>query len=172
MFDETDILLILALALGKSREDAGRIAGIEEDVVAWRLDSKAEEYERVVARVAVPLNERKIEIETLTREQYAEKRGKLRGKALAVKELALDAAILNTGDLDALTLGNKVADAIEDRDFGKPKEVKEVRARHELVVWNPQPLRKLAREERDMLDSDDLLALLPADAIEAEVVET
>ena len=172
MFDETDILLIIALALGKSQEDAAVFAGISDEACRVLLDTRSAAYAVILSTITEELRLRVSAAEDLTREQYVGKRGKLRGKASVVKELALNAAIQHPSDIDALTLGNKVADAIEDRDFGKPKEIKEVRERRDIVVWNPQPLSRLTREERDILDAEDLLLLLPADAIEAEVVET
>lgn len=175
-FDETDILLIVALALGRTQGDAGKFAatldhpqGISERSVRERIKKDPDAYERLTSLISSEVTYKtQVEIEELTKEKYVEKRGKLRGKALVVKEMALNAAILRSSDIDALTLGNRVADAIEDRDFGKAKEIKEVNTRADVVVWHAEKVSKLTRDELEMRESADLLKMLPSGVIDAE----
>jgi hypothetical protein len=180
LFDELDVLLLAGLALGMTQEKAGKWAatpqfrdGVSDRTVRNRLEATAPTSERLLMKLSEAFRRKEEAFEELTRDAYKKKLETLRDKAYKVKERALDNALDSVNDTEALALGVKVADGVEDRDLGKASQVH----KHEgsviqnHVFWNPQPVRALAEQEVDMLNSSRLLAALPADAIEAEVVQ-
>lgn len=179
LFDEADVLIIAGLCLGMTQEVAGNWVatpafptGFTERTVRNRLAAHPEVIDRLMGRIASAFKKKEAEFEDLTRQQYREKIEKLRSKAVKVKELALDHAINNETDTEALNLGIKVAESVEDRDFGKAKQVVESAGdvNHHHFVWTQQTREQLLAQERDILASGDLLKALPGDVLEAEVV--
>lgn len=176
--DEIDFQIIVGLCLRKTQAEVGawvstpeKPAGISERTVRNRIEQKQVAYDRLRAHFGASLNQQRIEFEAITKQEYREKLETLRAKSVAVKELALDSA-LSGGSLE---LGVKVADSIEDREFGKASQVHkhegDVNVSHQ-VVWKPQDVRMLIRQERDIADSDDLLKFLPGEVLEGELVAT
>lgn len=177
--DETDCQLISALALGMSQEEAGEWVrtplhpnGISDRSIRNRMQDLPEIYERCIVKISEAFRRNKQEFEQITRQQFREKLEKLRDKSVRVKETALDQALSNPTSAEFLGLGVKVADSIEDRDFGKAKQVLsgEFHSTHEHFVWTSQTKAELLAQERDILESQKLLSSAPPDAIEAEVV--
>lgn len=178
VFDEADVLIIAGRCLGMSYEATGDWvctpsfpAGVSEKTVRNRIANNREAYDRLLSRIGVAFKKKEEEIEEISREKYREKLQKLRGKAVRVKELALDHAINNAFDVKALTLGAQVAESVEDRDLGKASQVHKVEGGvHHVHTFNPQPIRQLLGQEVDMVNSNRLLNSLPKDVIDAKVV--
>jgi hypothetical protein len=179
VFDEADVLIIVGRALGKTHEGVGKwvstptfATGVSEKTVRNRINDMGDAFDRLIGRISLEFSKRDTEFEQITKERYREKLAELRGKAVRVKEKALDHAIINDTDTDALSLGVKVADSLEDRDLGKATQVHKVNSDHRhILMFNPQPVRKLIAQEVDMDDSRKLLESLGDDVLEAEVIE-
>lgn len=174
--DEADFQLIVALAIGMNQVDAGKWvctaefpAGMSDRSVRNRLAAKKAAYDSLKVKIGSALHAQRAEFEALTKEKYLEQFSRLRAKGLAVKEKALDAALVSD---EMLALGVKVAESVEDRDLGKAKQVMENvgDVNHHHFVWTPQTAKQLLAQEHDMIDSDDLLKALPGDVLEAEVL--
>jgi hypothetical protein len=174
--DEADFQLIVALAIGMNQIDAGKWVctpdfpdGMSDRSVRNRESKKKASYDWLKVKIGSALQAKRAEFEELTKEKYREQFARLRAKGLAVKEKALDAALVSD---EMLPLGVKVAESVEDRDFGKAKQVMESvgDVNHHLYVWTPQTPQQLLAQEHDMLDSDELLKALPGDVLEAELV--
>ena len=175
--DEADFQILVALAAGKSQSEAGGWvstpefpAGLTDRTVRNRIAAKQAAYDRLRTKVAELLTREKREYEELTKQKYLEKLGNLRSKGLELKDKILTDATEGRGDL---ALGLKVAESVEERDFGKATQVQRVEGEvnHNLLVWKPQPVRALLQQELDIRDSDDLLKALPDGVLEAEVVQ-
>ncbi len=179
VFDELDVQLIAGLCLGMTQEAVGNWActpvfpsGVSERTVRTRLADNREAYDRCIFRIGVAFKRKEEEFEELTKAQYREKLSRLRSKGLRVKELGLDAAISNPLSPELLGLGIRVAESIEDRDFGKAKQVVEAsgEVRHDHFIWTSETMAQLMAQEFDMRDSDKLLEAVPKDVLEAEIV--
>lgn len=182
VLDEVDFQIIFALAMGQNQEEAGRFVctplipgGITDRTVRNRINAHRAEYDRLIPRFALAINQKQLAFEEITKEQYREKLQKLRAKGLKVKELALDSGIEHASDVEKLSLAVKVAEGLEERDLGKATQVHKMEGQVEhthRLTWNPQPIRALAQQEADMLNSQKLLSALSdtSDAVEAEVV--
>jgi len=174
--DEADFQIIAALALGMDQVSAGKWVctsefpqGISDRSVRNREARNKPAYDRLKVKIGSALHAQRAEFEDMTKEKYREQFARLRSKGLAVKEKALDAALVSD---EHLALGVKVAESVENRDFGMAKQVVENSGdvNHHLNVWTPQTRDQLMSQERDMLASDDLLRALPGEVLEGEVV--
>lgn len=179
IFDELDVQIIAGLCLGMTQEAVGNWvctptfpAGVSERTVRNRIADNREEYDRCLVRVGTAFKRKQEEFEDLTKAQYREKLAKLRSKGLRVKELGLDAAISNPTDPNLLGIGVRVAESIEDRDFGKATQVVDNTGdvRHHHLIWTSETREQLMRQEYDMRESQRLLEAVPKDVVEAEVV--
>lgn len=179
--DETDIQIIAALSLGMTHEQAGAFVatvqfphGVTGRTVRNRMAEKSELYDRNVLKIASRFTAAKEEFRQITRAELKSALEGMRHKAAVVKDKVLDHALANPSDTAALSLGEKAAESIIDRDLGRPKQVHEVSGEieHNLRVWgHPQPAALLERQDRDMEESAKLLTALPGDVFEAEVVQ-
>lgn len=178
--DEVDFQVIYARSIGMTWDEAGRFVqtvghpnGITEKTCRNRYKDNQLAFDRLISKFSGPIRAQMEEFKAITKDEYREKLAAMRAKGAKTKELALDYAISNPTDATALTLGVKVADSLEDREFGKASQVHKVSGEHTVnhLVFNPQPVRQLAAQEVDMLNSKRLLDALPADVLEAEVVE-
>lgn len=174
--DEADFQIIVALAIGMDQVSAGKWVctadfpdGMSDRSVRNREARNKPAYDRLKVKIGSALHAQRSEFEELTKEKYREQFARLRAKGLAVKEKALDAALISD---EHLALGVKVAESVEDRDFGKAKQVMENvgDVNHHHFVWTPQTREQLMAQERDMIGSDDLLRALPGEVLEGEVV--
>ena len=178
--DEIDLQIIVALCLGMNQESAGNWictpdcpSGVSERTVRNRIARNRAAYDRLRQRLGEAFHRKEVEIEALSKDKYREKLADLRSKGFRVKEIALDQAIANPYHTDFLTLGVKVADSVEDRDFGKAKQIHEhegdVNVNHR--IWGkPQPAEVLAAQDADIASSQRLLAAVSADVLEGELV--
>ena len=181
IFDELDCQIIAGLGLGMTQEAVGNWvctpefpAGVSERTVRNRIAANRDAYDRCLFRVGTAFKKKQEEFEDLTKQQYREKLAKLRSKGLRVKEQALDTALQNPLSPELLGLGVKVAESIENRDFGNAKQVVETYAegRVDHFVWTSDTRQQLIAQERDMFAAEMLLKALPGDVLEAELVET
>lgn len=180
IFDEADVLVIAGLALGMTQEAIGNWvctpmfpAGFSERTVRNRLSENREAYDRLVLRLASAFRRKEEEFEDLTKEKYKEKLAKLRGQRFRVQELALTQGIENPVDSNVLGLAVRVAQNLDDRDFGKAKQVIEGTGGFEHnhnVIWTSQTREDLVQQELDIRESRRLLNALPDGVIEAEIV--
>lgn len=179
IFDEADVLIVMGMCLGMSQEAIGNWictpafpAGVSERTVRNRIAGNREAYDRLLFRGGTAFKRKEEEIEEISREKYREKLAQLRSKAVRVKEIALDTAIDQQFNPDFLKIGVQVAESIEDREFGKAKQVVESTGdvRHDVIVWTRETPAQLMAQERDMVSSGELLKALPGDVLEAEVV--
>lgn len=179
LLDETDVLIIAGICLGMTQETAGEFAvsvqhpqGVSQRTVRNRRDDKPDIYDRLISRISVAFARQREEFEDLTKAQFREKLDRLRHKSVRVKEIVLDQAIQNPTAAEFLALGLKAADGVEDRDFGKAKQVVDHSGdvNHNVFVWTSETREQLLAQERDMLASDGLLKMLPGEVLEAELV--
>lgn len=175
--DEVDLLVIVGISTGMTQEQAGAWVctpslptGITPRAIRARMQAKKAHYERLITQITGRIRQTQQQFEDITKEQYKAKLEKLRSKGIQAKEKALDAGIDGTGDL---ALAVKVADSIEDRDFGKVSQVHKhegaVDVNHKMV-WQPE--RVLIQQEHDIQDSARLLSGLPSEVLEAEVLDS
>lgn len=178
--DELDVLIVAGLCLGMTQEAVGNWActptfpaGVSERTVRNRVAEHRETFDRLLFRVGLSFQRKQEEFEELTKAQYREKLAKLRSKGLRVKELGLDAAISNPTSVEHLNLGAKIAESLEDRDLGKATQVIDTsgEVRHDHYIWTSESPAELMEQERDMIESRKLLSAVPADVIEAELVQ-
>ena len=179
VFDEADVLIIAGAALGMSQEAIGNWictpafpAGVSERTVRNRISENRESYDRLVTRIGAAFTRKKEEFEELTKADYRQKLEKLRAKGLRVKELALDQGIEMPYQPEFLKLAVNVAESLEDRDFGKAKQVVDHsgEVNHTVFVWTSETREQLLAQEHDMLEAGTMLKALPGDVLEAEVV--
>lgn len=179
IFDEMDVQIIAGLCLGMTQEAIGNWictpifkAGVSERTVRTRIADNREAIDRCAFRIGVAFKRKEEEFEEITKAQYREKLAKLRSKGLRVKELGLDAAISNPTSVEHLSLGVKVAEALEDRDLGKATQVvaSTGEVRHDHYIWTSETPAQLMGQEYDMRESQKLLEAVPKDVLEAEVV--
>ena len=179
IFDELDLQILAGLCLGMTQEATGDWcctpsfpAGVSERTVRNRIADNREAYDRCLVKIGAAFKRKQEEFEDITKAQYREKLARMRSKALRVKDIALDGAITNPTDVNFVALGVKVAESIEDRDFGKAKQVVEAsgEVRHEHYIWTTETREQLLAQEYDMIESQKLLGAVPKDVLEAEVV--
>lgn len=179
VLDESEVLVIAALALGMGQEDAGRFAisaaypaGISGRSVRKWMEAKPDLFERLIRNIKGVVAREHREFADMTRQQFREKLQKLRSKSAAVTEKVLDAALDNATDVQFLSLGLKAAQNIEDRDLGKAKQMVgydgNVTVDHFVTTRHTQ--QDLLEQENDIEASQNLLSGLPAEVFEAEVV--
>lgn len=173
--DEADYQICVARSLGLTWLEVAKFietpafpTGMSDKGCRNRYENAKPVFDRLIAKFAGRIRREQEAFEELTKQQYRDKLAKLRDKAYRVKERALDAGLESD---EFLPLAAKVADTIEDRDFGKAKQVVENTGdvTHNLV-WTSQTAQQLWAQERDILASDDLLNLLPGEVLEAEIV--
>lgn len=178
-FDELDVQIIAGLSLGMTQQATAKWVctpdyptGVTDRTVRNRLADKQIAFERLILHIARAFSRKEEEFEALTKEKYRERLERLRSKSVRVKELALDNALQSPNAVDSLALGVKVAESIEDRDFGKAKQVVEHDGdvNHNYILWTGVTPRQLEAHQVDMDDSEDLLKALPGDVMDAEVV--
>lgn len=170
--DEVDFQIIIQLCLGKSQDAAGDWvctpefpAGISGRTVRKRIDIKRAAYDRLRERIGPALQKKQEEFEEVTKQHYLEKLGRLRSKGYLVKEKALDNAINGQGDM---ALGVKVADGIEDRDFGRVSQVHKLEGGFNVNhTVTHLPARTVIELARALEDSRQLLPA-PQSVIDAE----
>lgn len=179
VLDESEVLVIAALALNMGQEEAGRFAisaaypsGISGRSVRKWIEAKPDLFERLILRIKGVVAREHQEFAELTREQYRERLQKLRHKSVRVKELGLDAAINNPTDIAALSLGVKIADGVENRDLGMAKQHVEVggNVNHDHFLFTAQTKAELLAQEAEIESSRLLLSGLPTEVYEAEVL--
>lgn len=179
LFDELDIQIIAGLAMGMTQEAVGNwcctpihTGGVSERTVRNRMAEQREAYDRLLFRIGAAFKREKETIQDISRQEYREKLAKLRGKAYRVKDLALESGITNPTDPNLLGIAVKVAQSVEDREFGQAKQIVEtlIDGRVEHFVWTTETRQQLLAQERDMLESAALKNSLPGEILEAEVV--
>lgn len=179
IFDEADVLIIAGRALGMTQEAIGKWlctpthpTGVSERTVRNRIAEQQEPYDRLTNHLALTFRRHEEEFKEITKAEYTKMREKLRSKGIRAKELALDQGIQNPGVTDALALAVKVADGLEERDFGKARQVIDHSGEieHRVVVWTSDTPKQLMAHEVDMDDSAQLLNALSGDVLEAELV--
>lgn len=143
--------------------------GVTEKTARNRYQANKPTFDRLILKLSGKVRQQQQQFEDLTKQQYRERIEKLRAKAISVKERALDEALVND---EHLALGVKVAESIENRDFGMARQVVDNsgEVNHNHFVWTAQSRDQLVAQERDMLDSGDLLRALPGDVLEADIV--
>lgn len=183
IFTEDDMYIIVGIATGMTHEQAGEFLatvrypnGVSGRCVRNWQAAKREIYDRAILRIASRWKQLAEEFRQITRDELRGELEKLRHKAVRVKDKVLDHALTNASDTAALTLGDRAADSLIDRDLGRAAQTHRLEGKatveHNLRIWGmPQPAGRLAAQDRDMEDSDDLLASVPAEVLEAEVVQ-
>lgn len=176
---EEDLYVIVGLALGMTHEQTGQFVctlkfptGITGRCVRnWLGGEKSELYARAIRKISTRWADAKEEFRKLTQAELRGEIERLRHKAIRVKETALDHALQNPNDTTAVSVGDKAADRLIDRDLGRATNVHKIEGEltHKHQIWGAaQPRALLESQERDIADSDDLLTSL--DIVEAEVL--
>jgi hypothetical protein len=146
--------------------------GVSERTVRNRQADKREAYDRCLFRIGAAFKREKEAIQEISRTEYREKLAKMRGLGLAAKKAALHSGIDNPTDPALLGLAVRVAESMENREFGMAKQVVEAShdGRVDHFIWTSDSPRQLMAQEMDMRESEALLRSLPSDVLEAEVV--
>jgi hypothetical protein len=164
-FNERDLQIAICKGLGFSDEDTARAictpdfpTGVHENTVKHRRNTNRafiEQWTRFVANVR---RDRELDIKALNKAQLREQMEAELGTAWAQILKAV-----REGDTDS-------AWRMVEHQIGKPSQTHKHEGSVEVnhMVWQPE--RALAAQERDMLDSGDLLRALPGDVLEAEVI--
>lgn len=190
-FDGTDCLLIFALALGKTQEQAGKWAvdashpdGLTARSVRTRTKEKAEVYDAIIPRMKAEMARIRAavcsEIKDLTAKEFMRENERALGLAAVVKRRILEEGVTSF-DPEVMALAGKMASEVTDRQFGKPKQQISVDRSNVILVFDPIPLQQAKRDQIELIDSKRLIrewipeldgADIPADdeALEAEVV--
>lgn len=180
--DEVDFLIIGALALGKSQEDAGKFAvtldkpsGVTGRTVRTRHAANAEAYSRLVTKLKTEIDRLRQQacddVRDLTQKEYETAMKGERGKRHQVKRLALDAALMNPDDPEMLKVGLAAAETMDNRDFGKPRQHVDHTVQGAIAVFNAKAADALLREQREITDASMFVQkYLPGDVLEAEIV--
>lgn len=179
--EEADIYVIVGLALGMTHDQVGAWVctldypnGITGRTVRNWNERKQPVYDRIRMRIVEKFNQAKEEFRQITRDEVKQELEALRHKAVTVRSRVLDHALKNSSDTAALSLGDRAAADLLDRDLGKAAQFHMVagEVNHNHRIWGvPQPAALLEAQERDMADSEDLLSKLPADLVDAEIVQ-
>lgn len=181
--DELDFLIIGALALGKSQEDAGKFAvtidkpsGVTGRTVRTRHAANAEAYSRLITKLKAEIDRLRQqacdEVRDLTEKEYQTAMRGERGKRHQVKRLALDAALMNPDDPEMLKVGLAAAETMDNRDFGKPRQHVDHSVQGAVVVFNAKAASVQLREQKEITDASVFLQkFLPGDVLDAEIVD-
>jgi hypothetical protein len=164
--NERDLQIAVCLAFGMTQDEAAaRVVtpehptGVTGRTVRNRLDTNGNWINSVIRYISQIRRERDVETVVSTKAQLRELMEKELGSAWA----AIITAIRD-GDTDN-------AWRLVEHQLGRPSQVHKVEGETTVkhIIWQPQPVRALLQQERDIADSDLLLKALP-EPLEAELV--
>jgi hypothetical protein len=162
--NERDAQIAIGLAFGLSREETGRRvctsefpSGVTERTVYNRVKTNGKFIDDVIKFVRSLRDERETEIKQLDKKSVRAELETLLGSAVGTLRKAL-----TEGDV-------KAAIEVLDRNLGKATQVH----KHEgdVLVNHTVTIRQIIDQSQDALESQRLLGSLPAEVLEAEIVE-